>query len=50
MSGMLYGVEPADPLTLLSVAVLFGLVAAAACWIPARRAAALEPMDAMRVE
>jgi putative ABC transport system permease protein len=50
MSGMLYGIQPADPLTLLSVAVLFGLVAAAACWVPARRAAALEPMDAMRVE
>jgi predicted permease len=50
MGGMLYGVRPTDPGTLASVALGFGLIAAAACWIPARRAAALEPMEAMRLE
>jgi len=32
------------------VAAGFALIASVACWIPARRAAALEPMEAMRVE
>ena len=50
MAGMLYGVRPTDPITLLFVTTGFALVAALACWIPARRAARLEPMEAMRVE
>jgi len=50
MTGMLYGVKPTDPLTLITVAAGFALIASVACWIPARRAAALEPMEAMRVE
>jgi ABC-type lipoprotein release transport system permease subunit len=50
MTGMLYGVRPTDPATLVAVTVLFALIASVACWIPARRAAALEPMDAMRNE
>ena len=32
------------------VTLAFALIASVACWIPARRAAALEPMEAMRVE
>ena len=50
MSGMLYGVKPTDPATLIVVTLAFALIASVACWIPARRAAALEPMEAMRVE
>ena len=50
MAGMLYGVRPTDPATLVLVTLVFALIAAVACWIPARRAAALEPMDAMRTE
>jgi len=50
MTGMLYGVKPTDPLTLIAVAAGFALIASVACWIPARRAAALEPMEAMRIE
>ena len=50
MAGMLYGVRPTDPVTLIAVTVGFAIIASVACWIPARRAAALEPMAAMRVE
>jgi predicted permease len=50
MSRMLYGVRPTDPSTLIVVTLAFALIASVACWIPARRAAALEPMEAMRVE
>jgi ABC-type lipoprotein release transport system permease subunit len=50
MAAMLYGVKATDPATLVSVTLLFALIAAVACWIPARRAAALEPMEAMRTE
>jgi len=47
---MLVGVSPSDPLTYLSIAVLFVSVAAFACWLPARRAAALDPVVALRDE
>jgi ABC-type lipoprotein release transport system permease subunit len=38
------------PATLAAVTVGLAAIAGVACWIPARRAAVLEPMDAMRVE
>jgi predicted permease len=50
MAGMLYGVEATDPATLISVTLVFALISAFACWLPARRASALEPMEAMRAE
>ena len=50
MAGMLYGVKPTDPVTMVSVTLVFAFISSVACWIPARRAAALEPMEAMRVE
>src|SRR6185312_5833370 len=50
LSGMLFGVSPYDPITLGSVAVLLGVVAGAACWIPARRAMRVDPMTALRYE
>lgn len=46
----LRGVNPADPLTLLTVAALLGLAALAATWVPARRAAAAEPAQVLREE
>jgi len=45
-----YGVEPHDPLTMIGAAVLMVAVAALAAWIPARRAAKIDPMEALRYE
>jgi putative ABC transport system permease protein len=50
MRSLLYGVGPNDPLTFAVVAVLFALVALAACYVPARRASHVEPVIALRYE
>jgi predicted permease len=46
--GLLFGIAPHDPITLIGVAVMMGTVGIAACWIPARRAALIDPAIAMR--
>jgi putative ABC transport system permease protein len=50
LRSQLYGVQPADPVAYVIVAVLLGLVAFVACYIPARRAAGVDPMVALRQE
>ena len=50
MTTMLVGVKPTDPATFVSVALLFIFIAVAASWLPARRAAGLDPTEALRVE
>ena len=49
-ANLLYGVKPTDPVTLVSAIAFLTITAAAASFAPARRAAALEPMKALRVE
>jgi putative ABC transport system permease protein len=50
MTGFLYQVGAADPVTYLFVAALLTAVALLACYIPARRAMKVEPMTALRIE
>jgi ABC-type lipoprotein release transport system permease subunit len=47
---LVYGVSTTDPLAFGGVIVLLGLVALVASWLPARRAASLDPAQALRAE
>jgi predicted permease len=50
LSTLLYGVRPTDPLTFAGSSALVILVALAASWLPARRAASIDPMQSLRTE
>ena len=50
ISRLLYGVAPHDPVTFAAVAVTMAAIGVAACWIPAQRAARIDPAIAMRSE
>jgi predicted permease len=50
LRSFLFGVAPGDPLTLATASLLLVAIAALASWIPARRAARADPMEALRAE
>jgi putative ABC transport system permease protein len=49
MTTLLFGIEPTDALTFVSVAMMLVAVALVACFVPAHRAASVDPMIALRV-
>jgi putative ABC transport system permease protein len=50
LRSLLYEMEPNDPATLIAVALLFIGVALLACWVPARRATRVDPLETLRCE
>jgi ABC-type antimicrobial peptide transport system permease subunit len=50
LSGLLCHVAPHDPMSFAGVALLFTIIAAVACWLPARAAMRVQPATALRTE
>lgn len=50
LSALLFGITPGDPVTLSAVALTMATVGTLACWLPASRAARVEPATALRAE
>lgn len=50
LGSVIYNVSPTDPLTFAVVAALLATAALIACWLPARRASRIDPMNALRTE
>jgi ABC-type lipoprotein release transport system permease subunit len=50
MSSLLFGVGPADPAAYLGALVVVMLAAALASYVPARRAASIDPIETLKVE
>ncbi len=50
LNSLLFGVQASDPATLIGAALLFAAAGLLACWMPARRATKVDPMEALRYE
>jgi putative ABC transport system permease protein len=50
LQGQLFGVSPTDPLTFATLPLVIAAVALLACWLPARRATGVDPMEVLRHE
>jgi putative ABC transport system permease protein len=50
IESLLYGVSPRDPVIFAATALVLIVVTLFACWLPARRAARLDPLTALRTE
>jgi ABC-type antimicrobial peptide transport system permease subunit len=50
LQSFLFEVGPTDPLTIGAAALLFSAVTLVACWAPTTRAAAIDPIDALRAD
>jgi ABC-type antimicrobial peptide transport system permease subunit len=50
LRGFLFGVKAVDPVTFCAVPVLMTLLALTAAWVPARRAASVDPIKTLRME
>jgi putative ABC transport system permease protein len=50
IANLLFGVNAADPMTFAAISLLLGFVALLACYLPARRAARVNPVEALRAE
>jgi ABC-type lipoprotein release transport system permease subunit len=47
---LIFGIRPLDPATFVSVPVLLAIAAAVASYVPARRAARVDPVEALKIE